>query len=109
MTDLLPQAIIGFFQINPSNISPLITQCFQPDAIVEDENKIYQGHLAIHDWLQQAFQNYQFHADPLDHIISHDTVTSTALVSGNFQNSPATLTYQFQLKENRITHLEISA
>jgi len=104
---VLPENVQNFYQANAENISLVIPKFFTSDAIVKDENIKYVGHTEICKWLSDAIAKYKFKAEPLKVLETNEYFSVLTKVSGDFPNSPIEITYQFKLRNNQITALEI--
>lgn len=103
----LTDCINHFFELSNGADLSQVALCFTQDAIVTDEKIVYQGQEAIAAWLKEARQKFQFTVTPLITTEKEDFEVVTAKVAGNFPSSPAKLTYNFLLHENKIQSLEI--
>lgn len=66
MTLALPASIASFFRVSNGDTEPL-SSCFAADAVVHDENHVYQGYSSIQSWLEQARQKYLYKAEPVSY------------------------------------------
>lgn len=103
----LPPPIKTYFDAEARNDADALMPAFAADAQVRDEGATHTGPDAIRDWWTAAKAKYQHQAEPLEASQDGDTVTVRARVSGQFPNSPATLTFAFTLSGDRIACLEI--
>lgn len=69
----------------------------------------YAGRQAIGAWWRETKAKYQHAIEPLEMREMDDVTKVRARVAGQFQGSPATLTFAFRLKGDQITGLEIGA
>ena len=106
MTLALPASIASFFRVSNGGTEPL-SSCFAADAVVHDESHAYQGYASIQSWLEQARQKYLYKAKPVSYEQSGETVRVVATYTGTFPGSPADLTHEFRLTDDRIVFLEI--
>ena len=105
----LPSPIQAYFHADKCNDAEALIHAFAPDAVVNDEGQSHAGHQAIDVWWRAAKAKYQHVIEPLAIDEKDDTTKVRAKVTGQFPGSPATLTFAFRLKGDRITGLEIGA
>ena len=98
-------SIQAYFDANTA--TPL--DVFTPDAFVADEGHRHVGHAAIDAWWRGAQAKYQAVAEPLEVNAKDDAHEVRAKVTGQFPGSPITLTFAFQLKDDRIAALRIGS
>lgn len=108
MTEL-PVPIAAYLRAANANDTLALTACFTADAVVHDEAKEYRGIEAIMAWKAETSARYRPNVEAR-HIEGADqNYRLYALVSGNFPGSPAMLSYNFLLRDDRIAALEIGA
>ncbi len=90
-----------------ATVTPL--DAFAPDAIVADEGHRHVGHAAIDAWWRDVHAKYQAVAEPLEVNAKDDAHEVRAKVTGQFPGSPITLTFAFQMKDDRIAALRIGS
>lgn len=90
-----------------TNVTPL--GAFAPDAIAADEGHQHDGHAAIDAWWSESQAKYQAVAEPLEVNTKDGAHEVRAKVTGQFPGSPITLTFAFQMKDDRIAALRIGA
>nr|WP_306673706.1 nuclear transport factor 2 family protein [Tahibacter caeni] len=83
------------------------SDCFTADAEVRDEGRTIHGVDAIVEWKRASRARYDYRVHPQSVARRGDTVTMQARVSGSFKGSPVDLTYRFELRDDRISKLEI--
>ena len=98
----LHPSIQTYFDANSA--TPL--EAFAPDAIVADEGHRHVGHAAIDTWWRDVNAKYQAVAEPLEVNTKDDAHQVRAKVTGKFPGSPITLTFAFQMKDDRIAALD---
>ena len=76
---------------------------FSNDAIVHDEGHTHTGILEIKAWIEAANAKYAAALEPK----SYNDEVLEAVVSGNFEGSPATLHYHFTFDGDKIKALSI--
>lgn len=102
----MPDSVKAFF--DAQRIGPeALAAAFQDDAVVKDERTRREGLAAIRDWWTAAREKYQHSAMPIEMTGAGDAVSVCAVVTGRFPGSPATLTYTFTLRDQKIAELEI--
>lgn len=99
----------AYFDADRANDGDALVDAFAPDAVVEDEAQSHAGRQAIAEWWRDGKARFQHVIEPLEMSETGGVVEVRATVTGQFKGSPATLTFAFQLKGDRITHLEIGA
>lgn len=105
----LPSPIRAYFDADQRNEGVALVHAFAPDAVVNDEGRSYAGRQAIGAWWRETKAKYQHAIEPLEMREMDDVTKVRARVAGQFQGSPATLTFAFRLKGDQITGLEIGA
>src|SRR5690242_1510921 len=102
----MPDSITTFF--DAERLGPeALAVAFLEDAVVKDERTRREGLAAIRDWWTAAREKYQHTAMPIEVTGTGDAVSVCAVVTGRFPGSPATLTYTFTLRDQKIAELEI--
>ncbi|MBE8721246.1 nuclear transport factor 2 family protein [Sphingobacterium pedocola] len=102
----LPNTIAALVTAQDNFDSHRYANCFSETAIVLDEGKTYNGRAEIQRWIQKANDEFRIVMKPLEYSESEETLK--AEVSGNFEGSPAVLTYHFALHEGKIQSLKIT-
>ncbi len=103
----LPQSLVNYFEaVNAGNGTTAAT-LFAENAVVHDEGADHRGHTAIAAWVEETAGKYQFQVTPIDVRQSGDQVMASCQVKGSFPGSPVTLSFDFTLAGNQITHLSI--
>lgn len=108
MDPALPPAIAGFFEAHNTGQTAGLLSHFTADALVHDEERDYRGD-EIPAWLDEATAKYHQQAEVTGVTELGAETIVTALVSGSFPGSPATLGYRFRLEDGRIAELRIGA
>jgi hypothetical protein len=104
-----PSPIRAYFDADRTNDSDALVRAFASDAIVNDEGRSYAGRQAIGAWWREAKAKYQSVVEPFEMCETDDVTRVRATVTGQFQGSPAALTFAFRLKDDQIMALEIGA
>ena len=107
MSVSLPAAIAAYFEAAHRTDTALLTQCFAPDAVVQDEGRMHRGHDAIAAWKMAARQKFDYTVEPIGVSADGDRVIVAANVVGNFPGSPVQLDHVFRLASDQIASLEI--
>ncbi len=102
----MPDNVKAFFDAERLGAEALAA-AFLDDAVVRDERTRREGLAAIREWWTAARQKYQHTATPIEMIGTGDAISVCAVVTGRFPGSPATLTYTFTLRDQKIAELEI--
>ena len=107
MTIDLPAPIQLYFASEHSGDLSGMEGCFAADAVVRDENRVFNGIDAIKAWRAEAAAKYDFTAEPVSAVVQDDKVVVKARVTGNFPGSPVVLAHTFHIVGDRIASLEI--
>ena len=102
----LPECVKAFFDADEHHPERL-EAAFLEDAVVRDEGARREGLTAIRAWWTAAKQRYQHTAMPIEMKRAGEEIAVCAVVTGKFPSSPATLTYTFTLRDQKIAELEI--
>lgn len=103
----LPPAIGVYFDADQHKNEAALVVAFAEGATVRDEGAEHAGPEAIRDWWRAAKAKYRHVAQPLEATQTDGRTVVRARVTGEFPGSPATLTFAFTLKGDRIARLEI--
>lgn len=102
----LPNVIADLAAAQNNFDSLAYANCFSETAVVFDEGKTHTGKTAIKNWIEKANQEYKAVMKPLEYSPADQTLQ--AEVSGTFAGSPIVLTYQFELKDDKVQSLKIA-
>jgi ketosteroid isomerase-like protein len=92
----------AFVKAQNDHDTEALLQCFTRDALVHDEGRDYRGVAAIRAWNDDVIQKYRLSME-VRHVVERgDEIKVTSLVSGNFDGSPAELTYLFRIRDGKI-------
>jgi ketosteroid isomerase-like protein len=105
----LTSPIARFFEASNQQDAPAMLACFAKNATVVDEAVMRSGTVAIRRWIKDSTAKYQASVEPLDQKHAGDETVVTGMVTGNFDGSPAPLTYNFRLAGQTIAYLKITA
>jgi ketosteroid isomerase-like protein len=97
MNEPLPPAVQAYFDATNAHDAAAIAACFTPDGWVHDEGSDHRGRDAIRAWGQDVIDKYDLISRVTGAEARDDALTVTAEVSGNFDGSPAEITYLFDL------------
>ena len=104
---MLPPAIDLYVTAENAGDPELLEQCFAPDAVVHDEQRVYKGLADIKRWKAETKKKYNHSVEPLE-IATHDgKAVLRAKLSGNFPGSPIVLSFTFVLEGGKIASLTI--
>ena len=104
----LPEVLDRYFEAQNAHDIDAMVACFAADARVRDEGRDIAGTDAIRAWKEATSAKYRIAAAPLECQIEGDRTIVVVKVSGNFDGSPANLTYRFGLAaDGRIAALEV--
>lgn len=104
----IPTSVAAYYNADNANDADALAEAFTPRASVRDDGLAHTGRAAIRSWWLAAKVRYHSRAEPLEAKRDGEIVTVRTRVSGQFPDSPATLTFNFSLAGDRIAHLEIS-
>jgi ketosteroid isomerase-like protein len=103
----LPKPIDAYITAEHAGDMDTLTACFAPDAVVHDEGRTIEGHAAIREWITKSREKYQHTVEPVAVTAKNGKIVMTGKVSGAFPNSPVNLDFNFSVKDDKITSLEI--
>jgi ketosteroid isomerase-like protein len=107
MSTELPAPLVAYFAAkNRHDIDGMLAP-FSASAVVWDEGEERSGHAAIREWMEGTTRKYRVSVEVTGVTVDADRTLVTALVSGNFAGSPATLRYAFTLDGGEIARLDI--
>lgn len=109
MTQDLPQPIERYFAGKNTGDFATALSGFADGAVVTDEKQTYATRDAIRAWMEETSRKYSDRSEVKSVAADGDTTRVTALVSGNFPGSPATLQFRFVLDDGLISRLEIGS
>ena len=103
----LPQPVVNYLAAVTAKDTDMFARCFTDDALVHDEGRDYRGIEAITAWKTETQTKYKYVIEPLDALVSGNTVKLRARLTGDFPRSPADLDFEFMLANEKIASLEI--
>lgn len=103
----LPEAIDRYFEASNRFDATTAAACFTPDAVVHDEGHVHKGTDAILGWISESSEKYQPHATVIKAGEEGSMMSVLARVAGNFPGSPVELTFNFQMRDNKIADLGV--
>ncbi len=103
---ILKKPIEAYFRGANTHDRSLLNECFAEDAVVQDEGQVYRGIGAILEWVEETHKEYNHVMEVIAaYEVSGQTIV-TALVTGNFEGSPANLDFHFTVVNEKITALQ---
>ncbi|SEN15550.1 SnoaL-like domain-containing protein [Luteibacter sp. UNCMF331Sha3.1] len=103
----LPEPIAAFFAAEHD--TDRLAHCFTARAVLKDDGHTYTGIDAITAFMAEVSARYNATSVPLTLAGEDGFQVVRAHVAGNFPGSPIVLSYRFQLDDDRIASLEITA
>lgn len=103
----LPPPIDLYVKAENSGAVESLSECFAPDATVLDENRTYEGLVAIKRWKAETKKKYNHRIAPLEVAHRDGKTVLKARLSGDFPGSPITLGFSFVLEDGKIASLRI--
>ena|SRR2546423_8969693 len=103
----LPKTIADLLAAQDKYDSKAFAENFSDDAIVHDEGKTYHGKKEIEQWNEKTNAKYKTKYKPLDISTKGEEIILTSQISGDFDGSPITLKYYFNIKGSKITSLRV--
>ncbi len=104
----LPKVVLDLLTAQRNYDSESYANCFSDTAFVIDEQKEYKGKRAIKDWIEDANRQFKITMEATKYSETGANAILTAIVSGEFDGSPVALDYQMEMKDSKITRLEIT-
>ena len=105
MSASLPEPLSAYFTAkNRHDIDGMLAP-FSDQAVVEDEGREMRGLPAIRAWMEETTRKYRVTAEVTNVAEAAGRTVVTALVSGTFAGSPATIRFAFVLEGGKIAHL----
>ena len=105
MSATLPGPLSAYFAAKNRHDIDAMLAPFSGRAVVEDEGRAMQGLPAIRAWMEETTRKYRATYEVTDVAEAAGKTVVTALVSGTFAGSPATLRFAFVLEGGKIVHL----
>lgn len=102
----LPNPVAAYFVADEFD-GEAVARCFTDDAVVKDEDHVYNGRDAIKKWKEDASAKYIYTSEPLTCEQKNGKVVVTCRLTGNFPGSPADLRFSFELAGEKIASLEV--
>ena len=107
MIENVPKPIALYISAENTGDVNLFDRCFAEDAVVRDENEVYEGLAAIKKWKAETKKKYQHTVDALNVAEKDGRVIVTNKLTGNFSGSTIELEFVFTIQGERIVLLEI--
>jgi hypothetical protein len=106
MSIALPAPIAAYFTADRGN-GENVSECFTPDAVVQDEGHTYRGTEEIRRWRADVAAKFTYTCEPLTREQRDGQSVVTCRLEGNFPGSPANLRFFFRLAGDKISSLEV--
>lgn len=103
---ILKKPIETYFRGANTLDGSLLNQCFAEDAVVQDEEQEYRGVAAILEWVEETHKKYNHTMEVIAAYEVAEQTEVTALVTGDFDGSPANLDFHFTVVNEKITFLQ---
>jgi ketosteroid isomerase-like protein len=109
MSIQLPEPIETYLLSSESGDLEKAAAAFAPDATVVDEGEDAKavGREAIYHWMADYTSKYKTTLEVTEMVEKEGEVVLTALVSGNFDGSPAEFVYRFVLRDGLIGRMVV--
>ena len=107
MDAALPEPLDAYFSSSNAHDPDRVAGCFAEDGRLHDEARDHQGRAAIRSWAVDTARKYQHRQDVLAVERAGDRYVVTVRVTGTFPGSPIELRNRFQIRDRKITDLEI--
>jgi hypothetical protein len=104
----LPSAVTGYVAAANRFAAAAAAGHFTANATVRDENCEYVGRGAIRSWIAETSRKYRPVFTVMRSVVNGDAVSLAVAVSGRFPGSPVTLDYDLQLRDGKISTLDIT-
>ena len=82
MAVTLPEPLRVYMNSEASRDHNLLAECFAPDAVVEDEDRKYEGLAAIREWKRTTHARYQYTVTPLNVVHGQGEIRLLASLAG---------------------------
>jgi hypothetical protein len=102
MTVQLQPVLEAFVKAQNDHDTDALLECFTGDALVHDEGRDYRGSVAIRAWSDDINKRYNLSMEVREVVEQNEEVKLISLVTGNFDGSPAELTYLLTLRDGKI-------
>lgn len=109
MNDTMPAAVSIFMEAtntgNTDQLGPFLAQ----DAVLCDtpEDREIAGAQAINEFLRESHEQYAISVTVTHTTYTPDSISLTAMASGNFAGSPLAFSYNFSMHGSIIHHITI--
>ncbi|MDF2942240.1 MAG: hypothetical protein K0S01_1098 [Herbinix sp.] len=101
----LDNPIAAYFRAVNAHDDSLLLGYFAEDAVVFDEGHEYQGIAAIKEWNNATCNKYNHKLEVTSVAEKEGKTVVTALVTGNFEGSPAYLDFCFIIEDEKVSSL----
>ena len=112
MTTSQPEVIAEYLGAADRRDTDAVVACFAADAVVVDEDRTWRGTDAIRRWQDTVATAYQYTVElrGAEALGEHDDASRYdihAHLEGDFPDGQVDVTNRFELRDGRITRLEI--
>ena len=104
----LPPAVTGYVEAANRFDAGAAAGHFAADATVHDESHTYVGGGEIRAWIAATSRKYRPAFTVMRSAVNCDSVSLAIAVAGEFPGSPVTLDFEFQLRDGKISTLDIT-
>jgi uncharacterized protein (TIGR02246 family) len=110
MSDLVPDAVEGYFAALNDRDAERLAELFTPDALVVDEGETWRGSNEIRTWVNSVAFKYKYTAEVHGVEDAGDgSYVARVRLEGNFPGGTVELHVRFDLEGDRIRRLENAA
>lgn len=103
----LPRPVAAYYHACDVYDGEMLSDCFTQDAVLYDEEEQYRGPRAISNHILEANRSAQVWTEITDCGEKNGQTIVTATLSGNFEGSPVSLDFHFELQNGKIKALNI--
>ncbi|MFF2089214.1 YybH family protein [Paenibacillus sp. NPDC058174] len=103
-----PQAISSFVLASNSHQTDAMLAAFADDAVLIDDNRVFEGKAAIRKWSDGEFIGSRVSLTILDSILEGEEPSLGVEINGDYPNCPYFFNFSFRLENNLIKQLNIS-
>lgn len=107
MTERLPAPLDEFFDATNARDVKAMLAGFATESVVADESRQHRGLAAIHDWMQETIEKYDYQVAPIQWSQTGDETVVLVTVRGTFPGSPIQVHYAFKIEGQKIARLDI--
>jgi hypothetical protein len=103
----LPGLLADYLSATNAHDVAAMSAAFTVDSLVKDEGREHRGLAAIREWMKETIEKYDYRVEPIESSQMDRKTVVLVSISGTFPGSPITLQYEFTIKGQKITRLEI--